>query len=825
MSSSSTPADREPESAFFRAWTEWVLRHRWPLLIGLVSFASAAGVAFALLVRIDTSNERLMTVKAPVIAATERLRDDFGQDLRFEVLIEGDVFTPTYLERLEKLHHAIEALRLDLPSLGTRTRHDGSVAPQVLTNTGFEGDAGWNDSTAGSIFQEVTSLVNVRQVRFENGALTLGGLLDTWPRAEELAALRERVLQDPTLVRQVVDSDGRFSVISLRTDFMKDEDFAKLDAALRVLAKEHTSPGFEVEVGGWPAFIAEILSLMTSDMVRLVGLSYLLLIAFLAFVFRHPLGVVGPLLCVGQATIIMLGAMALTGFPLTALTNILPTFILCVCIGDAVHILSAYRDIKRTGVHHHESIVRAVAVTGRPMFLTSLTTAASLASFAAADAQAIQELGLWGALATMVAFLDAIVLIPILLSFAKHAKLGAGSEHSTLLRSVVSRCEALSSTRRRRTVLYVLALGAAVACLALSARVRVSHDPIKWVPADAPARTAIERLDAHMGGAASFALLIAPTKGQTIKDRELLVGLEALEKHMLAFRDPRDGDAVVGNVVSVVDLVRESYRAIEDGDDAAYRIPSTQGGVNDVFTLLQNADRDQVARLMTTDLTKAMMIVRVKWLDSVMYGPLTHHLEDGIRKYVGDRARVEIAGTVPSMYVMGEMVNGSLVRSFVPALIVVSALMIWLLGSFRLGLVSMIPNLLPIAAATGFMGAFDVPVDLGTVINATIALGIVVDNTVHLMHQAKTNYDRTGDMSLSLSRAFARAGSAVILTGFILMSGFSVYLTANLANLHRFGVLIIWTVCVAMVCDLVITPAVLRTFLGAQPGAKRPARE
>ncbi len=884
------PAHEGTGSPFFAAWGRAVLRFRLLILALIVAATGFMGYSAATRLVLDNSVEAFTASDSRAHAVLEQLRDQFGRDDLFLVLVEGDVFSLPYLERLRALHDELAGLDLELKTLGER-RSDrerkraelrGDLAPAVATPAptaapgdepataqvddqafeapSFEDDAfappdfddgdatagaadAWGDEAGGSIVDEITSLVNVRRTRATADGIAVGKLLDPWPAAEALPALRDEVLGDATLVGQVVGKAGRHSVLAIRTQFMSEADSAKVYQAVVAIGAKHASDDFRVSVSGLPAMNASLNALMLSDLQRMMGIALGAMFLLLVILFRHPLGVVGPAAVVVVAAVWTFGSMALLGWSMTMLSNILPAFLICVGLGDSIHLQSVYRDARRRGVANHDAIVHAVATTGLPILFTTMTTMVGLLSFRFATTTAIGEMGTMGAWGVFVAFLWSVVLLPIALSFNARSLLGAREAGAPdLIDGFLELCVRLSGTRslrggeagspevarrKRRLVLLVAFAIGGVAIMGAST-LRVFHNPMNWIPIDDPARVAFDEVDTHLGGTSSVQLFIEAGGERGVKDLELLRGLEQLQAHVLAYRDPESGDAVIANATGLLDIVKETHQALHGGAASEYRLPDTQQGVSDAFFMFENASPSQLKRLASTDLKRAQVTFRVKWLEATAYGPLTAYVNEGVARFIPDgaKAQVQITGSAYTLFEVVSALIGDLIKSFGTAFLLISAMMILLLRDLKLGLVSMVPNLLPIATILGLMGFAGIPIDMGNLLIASIAIGIAVDDTIHFLHHYREHYRAHGVVDDAIRYSMNHSGRALVSTSAVLVVGFFVYLAANMYSLQRFGMLIGLTVIFALIFDLVFAPALLRTVFKdrprAAPGADTP---
>ncbi|MCO4762870.1 MAG: MMPL family transporter [Myxococcales bacterium] len=905
----STPEHpRETENPFFRRWAELVLRFRW-LFLGL-TLVGSAGFAYlaATQLTLDNSVEAFASSNSNARALLEDFRDEFGKDGYFIVMAKGDVFTPEFLGRLEKLHRTFEALDMDIPSLGQRKQVKGRKTKAQTAPTGarstqantkaavkaagandaagnaagasattaggddaagddFGGDdfgddfadfgegeaaekpdsagpnpasaakktanpkadrkidSGWGDEAGGSIVDEVTSLINVRQTTGKGGTLRVGKLMDPMPPASALPALKKQVLADSKLVGQVIGKSGTHAVLSVRTQFMSEKDSEKVYWQLKKICDEHETEGFELGVAGPPALGAALNDLMLKDLRRTGLVAIFAMLLALIFLFRHPMGVIGPIGVVVQAAIWTFGAMAGMGLSVTMLSNILPAFLVCVGIGDSVHIQSVYRDARLDGRSNRDAIIYSVATTAIPVLFTTLTTMVGLLSFRFASVGGISEMGTAGAWGVGVALTHSLIFLPIMLSFNTKSMLGANTaggddnldrfldlarDFSFDKGSPAGAPLGKKTPRRRRAL--ILALLLAAVCGLATTQLNLFHHPITWFPSDLPVRLTFEEIDREVGGTANVQLLIEAKEGRNVKDLALLRGLEKLDAHIRSYVNPVDNMVLVGNTISLLDVIKETNQSLHDDDPAFYKLPDTDRGVSDLLFMFENAGPAQLRRLATNDLTKTQMTIRVRWIDASSYAGFTRHIETGIKQHIGDRATVKATGAIYSLFSVIANLISDLMNSFGIAFAAITVMMVLMLKDLKLGLIAMVPNLLPIVAIMGMMGLAGIPIDMANLLIASIAIGIAVDDTIHLLHHFQAHYRLNGKVEDAITFTFSHSGRAMVSTSVILCGGFCVYTTAQMSNIGRFGMLVATTVVLALLIDLLFSPALLRTF-------------
>jgi hypothetical protein len=232
--------------------------------------------------------------------------------------------------------------------------------------------------------------------------------------------------------------------------------------------------------------------------------------------------------------------------------------------------------------------------------------------------------------------------------------------------------------------------------------------------------------------------------------------------------------------------------------------------VADALLLFENAGPDELARITTGDLKKSHVTFRVKWMDATSYVPFTEYIEEGIGLHMTGDSKVQTTGTTYSLVSVVSKLISDMVKSFGVAVFTITILMIILLGDLKLGLVAMIPNLLPIALVLGFMGFASVYIDLSNLLIASIIIGIAVDDTIHYLFQFQARHRAGDDVEAAIQHSLDHAGRALASTSVILAMGFSVFMASELVSIQRFGSLIAITCVGALIIDILITPAVLR---------------
>ncbi len=811
----------EAKSPAFEAWARFVIKFRWPLLFMTLSITAFMAYQIKTKLRVDTTMDAFIDKDNKANLALEEFREIFGRDDLFLIMIEGDVFSRPYLQKLEKLHHLLESFNIELESL-----KENKDKTHTSTISGFEGDSGWGEEEGGSIVDEIISLINARKTVSTGDGIKVSKLMEPLPSDEDLPKMKQEILNDRTLVGQVIGKAGRHSVIVIRTLKMSEEDSRITYEKLKEAIQPYYQEDFKITITGTPAMISSLHSLMMRDLRMLITVAVLMIVIVLFVSFRHPFGIIGPLGVVVQAAIWTLGGMAFLGSPMTMLTNIIPTFLICVGIGDSVHYLSIYRDYRKKGYNNYDAIVKSMSNTGTPIIYTSLTTMAGLASFKTATVDAIGDMGMAAAFGVGAALIITLILIPILLSFNTKSLLGVKEKvDKDIIDAFLNFCSKLSLRPKikpgekyplffgnPKNVTLSVAFGLFLLAIYFSTQLRVWHNPLIWLPKDNGIKVSFDVMDKEVGGTANVILMITPKGENGVKSLKLLQGMEQFENYVKQYKEPDTGLPLAGNITSVLDVVKESNKAFHGGDSQYYRLPDTERGVSDLLFLFESAGQEHLRRLVTSDFSKTQMNIRIKWMDATAYIPFSKYLEDGLQKHLADVAVVQPTGVVYNLLMTVGSLVYNMLMSFSLAFVIIWLMFIIMLKDIKLGSISMIPNLLPIAYIIGLMGLCNIPVDLGNILVASIAIGLAVDDTIHFMHHFSGHYKRYGNVDAAIKYTLDHSGRAMVSTSIVLCMGFLVYLTASMKNLVIFGTLTSITIVFALLFDLIFSPALLRTF-------------
>jgi predicted RND superfamily exporter protein len=518
-----------------------------------------------------------------------------------------------------------------------------------------------------------------------------------------------------------------------------------------------------------------------------------------------------PLLIVGLTLTSTLGIMAKMGIFFKTPTIILPSFLLAVGVGASIHVLSLVYQYLRKDDDKNDAIVHAYSHSGFAIVMTSLTTAAGLASFATAEVAPIADLGLFSAVGVMLSLFFTIFLLPALLAIIPLKKKKETENNKITIFDRLIDWVADVTTSRPKLIVIIAAMGIILAIVGLP-RLQFSHNLLSWLPDDLPVRTATESIDNNLRGSVALEIVLDTGKENGLYDRDVLLAINSLAEDLEQFKQD---DLFVGKVIAVSTILKEIHQALNENRPEMYAIPDNAALIPQEFLLFENSGSDDLQDFVDSRFQLARITIKVPWRDSLAYVPFIKEIEQRFSTAFADldkAGKPVIVTTTGIMALFARILHATMysaAQSYGIALVVISIMMILLIGNLRLGLIAMIPNLGPILIVMGVMGWFAIPLDMFTMMVASIAIGLAVDDTVHFIYNFKRYYSRSGDVREAVGHTLHTAGRAMLTTSIVLSIGFFIFMFASMNNVFNFGMLVGMAIVLALLGDFFLAPALM----------------
>ncbi|MBW1804639.1 MAG: MMPL family transporter, partial [Deltaproteobacteria bacterium] len=453
-----------------------------------------------------------------------------------------------------------------------------------------------------------------------------------------------------------------------------------------------------------------------------------------------------------------------------------------------------------------EAICWALGHSGLAIVITSLTTAAGLASFATAEVAPIAHLGIFAGFGVMAALIYTIILLPALLAVIPVRMKQKKDKKSNPL--FIDRFLTAIADFSTGHAMIITIVGVIMILVSLGGALRISfsHNPLVWFPTQLPIRVATEKVDREMRGTVTMEVIIDTGRENGLYDLEILNKMEALGRELETLER---GRMFVGKTISLAEMLKEIHRALNENRQAYYVIPQDPKLIPQELLLFENSGSDDLEDVVDSQFRLARFTIKVPWQDAIGYVPFLREIDQRIKGSLGDHAKVTATGLMVLLVRTLDAAIHSAARSYVIAFVIITLMMILLIGHPGLGLISMIPNLLPVVLTLGVIGWLDFPLDMFTMLIGSIAIGLAVDDTVHFMHNFRRYHYETGDVKEAVRRTLTTAGRAMLVTSIVLSLGFFIFMLASMKNLFYFGLLTGITIITALLADFLLAPALM----------------
>ena len=838
-------------NSFFERAPDFLLKRK--MLVVSAFFIISAFLIYAMVTKftMDMSLESWFNDDDPTKVSLDNYRQQFGSDDGIYIVYEandGDVFSEKSISTIKAFHRELDDLRL---GIAQNSESDKDVDIGILKR-----------------IDQIDSLYNARyQIADENSLISKKLYAHDFPSTKlqrderksialtqdsfELAYFSKnyqyggiRIKTDFGAIPKVADVDFQESDLlqgdefSFDSDAIPEVDSAQLEAvdfqemsmdeylsfmnALRDIAAKPEYSHFRFHFTGNAAMMEFAMNNMAQASM-LMGLMLLAVVCLLWVLFRSFSAVVWPVVVISFSAFWSIGFLSAIGVTLSTMVSLTFMLILAVGTADCVHVLSAYMLYRQEGEAHRDAMRMAYRKTGIPIFLTTITTMAGMMALMISDLPQIAIFGLNSALGVGVAFIFTLFLLPVLLDWwhpyhqkasrkaeakkNRHSSDGYQGKASTL-QHVLDKIPAYISRKSKIVTITYLALFALF--IFGTSGVKIDSNLVELAKEDAPIRVTYDLVDKEMMGAQNLEFIIDMKSSDALKEPEVLKVIEAFQNHLI-----ETYPSSVVKTFSIADIVKDTNKVMHADKPEYDRIPDDPRLAAQLLYLFDNANSRDRRNLVSDDYAKTHISAQLRNKGSFEYTLFFAEVQNDLERfflplkenYPG--LEVSTTGQLALMMELIDHISWTQIKSFSFALIIITVLLIFSLGSVQAGLISMVPNLLPAFFTFGLMGLLDIPLDTDTLIIAPLIIGIAVDDTIHFVAHYRDAWFELGDVEEALKSTISEVGQAVTFTTLILGIGFSMLAFSDYMGLAKTGIFGSLSIVVALSSDLFLLPAII----------------
>lgn len=631
---------------------------------------------------------------------------------------------------------------------------------------------------------------------------------------QELQELKQRVLDHEILSSTLISSDAKTTAITIELEPLSSNEIkGEVLESIKTRTEHLADEDFQLYFAGVPYVEHEITGLTQKDDRKLTPITiaaiFLMSILFFRMISLSLLCLLNIFLTLAWSV----GVFVLSGQSFMMVTVVMPPILLAIAVADSIHIISHFRTKRR---RHRQSLLSTVSETINnlwlPCFFTSLTTGIGFLSFTTATIGPVRTLGIYTFIGVMIAFGMTIIVLPTALLIFRKAydkRLTQSPDNPALdnQQDIVSRIIAVIANYTVNHYKLTTAIFIVITAVALTGAYRVTYETnfVNHLSKSNRLRKDMEFIENHFFGTVPVVLLIRAKSPQNdFTHPESLQLLDQIQGKL-----KKDFQGEYTSFFSITDYFKSINRAFNGGGETFFKIPENASDILDYYEL---GEGDTINRIVSPDRMEARISFNAYVGPIKKNDDLKRYLKENIIAMLGDNFTYQHTGLGALYVAMDRNLRTSQVRSFSVASVIIFFMMLMVCRSLKLTFISMLPNLFPIVCTFGLMGFFGIPLDVSTIMIASVTIGIAVDDTIHFIVWYRRNIDSGLKIESALLKTYQDTGKPILITSIILSVSFFIFVSGSVQPVKAFGLLAGLSMLFALIGDFFILPAMILIF-------------
>ncbi len=577
--------------------------------------------------------------------------------------------------------------------------------------------------------------------------------------------------------------------------------FKILNPAIEKFEKD---TGLDVRVSGMPYIRTMNAQNIIDEIGIFVGLALFITSLIFWLFFRSYRATFITMLVVSIGVVWAFGFIGWFQYEISVLMALIPPLIIVIGVPNAIFLINKYQqEVKKHG-NQAKSLQRVISKIGNATLMTNITTASGFATFIFTNSQLLNEFGIIASINILAIFFLSLFIIPIIYSFM-HKPKERHLEHleRKWIDAIVNWME--NTVRHHRIAIYISTVGIIVISIIGVYMIRVSGSIIEDMPKGKQFYKDILFFENEFGGIMPLEILIDTKKKKGVMNLSTLKRMNKLEEEI-------DEIPELSKTISVLNMVRYSKQAFYNGNPKYYQLPTEQEK-NFILAYTKNsgADSDMLKNFVDSTGQYARMTTFMRDIGTDKMELIEERIQAKVNQvFPGERFDVSLTGKALVFLKGTNYLVKNLVISLSLAILLISIFMAWMFRSYKMILISLIPNMLPLLITAGLMGYLGVPIKPSTILVFSIAFGISVDDTIHFLAKYRQELiAHKWQVRKSVYAALRETGVSMFYTSVVLFFGFLIFTVSSFGGTKALGGLVSVTLLFAMVANLLLLPSLL----------------
>lgn len=624
---------------------------------------------------------------------------------------------------------------------------------------------------------------------------------------QELDSLAGRFRQLPFYRNTVYNdsSDVYLLAITVNKDKMHSRDReAMVKSIQRICTQFEKENKVQLHYSGLP-YIRVVNSIKIKQELYLFSFLALgICVVILYLFFRSFKAVIFPVIVVLTGVIWAMGMLGLFGFKITILTGMIPPLLIVIGMPNSIYMLNKFHYEFVSHGNKVKALQRVIIRIGTATFMTNLTTAAGFATFVITKSSILKEFGIVASLNIMGLFLLTLILIPIIFSFTKPpSEKNVRHLENRIITRIIDRLILISKNHRKAVyicTICIVGLGFYGITLMKSSGYMVDD-----IPEHDPIYKDLKFFEQHFDGLMPLEIMVDTKKPNGVMQLSTFTKMDELEKKLADYPE-------LSPPLSLLNLLKFAKQGFYNGNEKYYSLPNNY---EKNFILAYATKGEENANMLHSFLDSAKQVTRISIRTKDVGTKRMAELYNAFRSDVdsifpNDQYQVTVTGSSITSFKGTEYLLNNLFSSLALAIFLISLFMAILFSTWRMVIMSLTPNVIPLILTAAIMGFTGIPIKASTILIFSVAFGISVDSTIHFLTKYRLELKATGwDIRRSVVHALRETGVSMIYTITVLFFGFGIFSLSSFGGTVAMGVLVSLTLLVAVTSNLILLPSLL----------------
>ncbi|RLA08797.1 MAG: RND family transporter [Gammaproteobacteria bacterium] len=662
------------------------------------------------------------------------------------------------------------------------------------------------DSWQTPYSSRVDSLANFQHTYSDEDDLIVGDLIDAEETINKnyIQKIKKIALAEPLLINRIISPAGHATGVNITVQLpgAHNNEIAEIATFVREMLKKYRAeyPDIEFTDTGGVMMNNAFPEASKSDMQTLVPITFLIIMLGLYWFTKSLSGTLGTFLIIVLSIITAMGTAGWLGIKLSPPSASAPLLILTLAVADCVHFLMSMLQHMQQGKNKNEAIVESIRINFHPIFLTSLTTAIGFFSMNFSDAPPFRDLGNITAIGVIYAFFLSLTILPILMSFLP-VKVKHGKVQQAKYKIIDNLATNVIKYQKRYFIAMTIVIVGLISLVPLN---QLNDKMVEYFDTSMEFRQKADLLTDNLTGLYFIDFSLGSREAGGISSPKFLHTVEKFSKYLKNKKDTL-------HVYSFTDVEKRLNKNMHSDDEAWYKIPEKRDLAAQYLLLYE------MSLPYGLDLNNQMNVDKsslklTATLNSISSQDMIKYSDDAIAWFDKNAPEIDIdpASSALMFSHIGMRNIKSMLSGVAVALIMISALLIFALGSFKHGMISLIPNIAPAMMAFGVWGVLVGQIGLAASVVTSMSLGIVVDDSIHFLSKyLRARREKNMPAPEAVRYAFNTVGAALLVTTVILVGGFSVLSQSGFSINSDTGLLTAITIVLALIADFLFLPPLL----------------